>query len=140
VTDLLEIGGFSDAFWLDYSDWYVFHQFFLRKKLVWRAADIKLQHSMTVMDYDNLMTPSRYRNYIAAEGAFNDLYKGPLENAVQTLRLFVRAIRQRWRFKNPEFSRITWKYFLARFFAFRKTRLRRWRQLSECHGNAREIA
>jgi hypothetical protein len=76
------------------------------------------------------MTPLRYRNYIAAEGAFNDLYKGLLENAVQTLRLFVRVIRQRWRLKNPEFSRITWKYLVARLFASRKLRIRRWRQLN----------
>jgi len=126
VNDLLEIGGYSDAFWLDFSDYYVFHQLFLRKKLIWRAADIRLQHSMTVMDYDNLMSTWRYSNVIHAEGAFNDLFKGKLENAVQTLRLLARVVRQRRRFKNAEFSRITWRYFLARLFSSRQTRLQRW--------------
>jgi len=130
LKDLKEIGGYSEAFWLDYSDWYVFHQLFLHKKRVWLAAEIRLDHSMTVMDYDNLMTPWRYRNFIAAEGAYNDLFKSRLENAVQTLRLLVRAARQRRRFKNPEFSRITLRYFWMRLFARRKRRLRHWRELN----------
>src|SRR5579875_1954744 len=31
VESLREIGGFSTEFWLDYSDLYVFHQFYLRR-------------------------------------------------------------------------------------------------------------
>lgn len=130
VSSLLQVGGYSDAFWLDYSDWYVFHQFYLHRLQVWHAADIELQHSMTVMDYDNLMTPWRYRNFIAAEGAFNDLYKSSFENSVQTLRLFVRTFKQRLRFKDAEFSRITWRYFLLRLFASRKARIARWQSVT----------
>lgn len=130
VRNLIEIGGYSEAFWLDYSDWYVFHQLFLHRKQVWWASEIRLDHSMTVMDYDNLMTPGRYRNFIAAEGAYNDLFKGQLENAVQTLRLLARAARQRRRFKNPEFSRITLRYFWKRLFAGRKRRLQSWQEVN----------
>jgi GT2 family glycosyltransferase len=128
VSTLLAIGGFSLDFWLDYSDWYVFHQLHLRGMRVWRAADITLQHSMTVMDYDNLMSLERYKNLLAAEGAFNDLYKGRLENTVQTLRLAVRVLKQRLKFKNPEFSRLTWRYLIARVFSSRTTKIRRWQQ------------
>jgi len=126
VEALRKIGGFSTEFWLDYSDMYVYHQFFLLGMKVWRASEVELQHEMTIMDYDKLMAPWRYRNFLEAEGAFHDLYKGPLENATQSLRLMVRAILQRMRHKNPEFSRTTWSYFLQRLSMRKKTRLQRW--------------
>lgn len=128
VDALRTIGGFSSEFWLDYSDMYVYHQFFLQGFKVWRAVEAELQHEMTIMDYDKLMAPWRYRNFIEAEGAFNDLYKTSLENAVQTLRLLVRTVRQRFRYKNPEFSRMTWSYLLHRLSAGRKRRLQQWHQ------------
>ncbi len=131
VEALREIGGYSEAFWLDYSDWYIYHQFFLRGKQVWRAAEIRIEHSMTVMDYDNLMSEWRYTNFIHAEGAFNDLYKSRRENAMQTLRLLVRGFRQRQRFKNPVFSRITWRYWVTRMVTSRGMRLRRWEKLAK---------
>lgn len=130
VSALLAIGGFSPDFWLDYSDWYVFHQLYRSGMRVWRAADITLQHSMTVMDYDNLMSLDRYRNLLGAEGAFNDLYKGRLENAMQTLRLAARLAKQRLKFKNPEFSRLTLRFLIERLFSSRTTRIQRWQQLS----------
>ncbi len=130
VKHLLEVGGYSEAFWLDYSDWYVFHQFFLHNKKVWRAAEIQLQHSMTVMDYDNLMSEWRYENFLEAEGAFNDLYKGRCENAIQTVRLFARTFRQRRRFKNPAFSHLTWKHFVKRLTTRRSKRILRWNALN----------
>jgi GT2 family glycosyltransferase len=126
ASALETIGGFSTDFWLDYSDMYVFHQFFLRGMKVWRAADAELQHEMTIMDYDRLMSPWRYRNYCAAEGAFNDLYKGWLENSIQTLRVFARAIKQRKKYKNPEFSRIAWEQLVYRIRVPRRTRIARW--------------
>jgi hypothetical protein len=129
VRDLLDIGGYSPEFWLDYSDWYVFHQLYLQGRRVWRAANIQLQHSMTVMDYDGLMSLDRYRNFLAAEEAFNDLYKGRIENLVQTVRLAARVVKQRLKFQNPEFSRITRNHLLRRLFTSKKARIRFWREL-----------
>jgi GT2 family glycosyltransferase len=127
ISSLERIGGFSRDFWLDYSDMDLFHRFHLQGMKVWRAADAELQHEMTVMDYDRLMTPWRYRNFLSAESAFNDLYKGRLENAVQTLRVFVRALRQRRKYKNPEFSRIAWEHWKLRLTTSREQRLLRWK-------------
>jgi GT2 family glycosyltransferase len=126
VSDLLAIGGYHPGFWLDYSDWYVFHQFFRAGRKTWRAADIVLHHSMTVMDYDNLMSISRYRNLLTAEEAYTDLYRGPLEGAMQTGRLVLRAAKQRIRFKNPEFSRITVRHLIRRLLTTRAQRITRW--------------
>jgi len=131
VRALEAIGGFSVDFWLDYSDMYVFHQFFLGGLKVWRVADAELEHDLSVMDYDRLMTPGRYRNFSSAESAFHDLYKGRLENAVQNLRLLARAIKQRRKYKNPEFSRIAWRQLVYRLTVPRKQRIARWRQEGE---------
>jgi GT2 family glycosyltransferase len=128
VQALRSIGGFSLEFWLDFSDMYVLHEFFLRGLRVWRAADVEIQHSISILDYDNLMPTLRYLNFIEAEGAYNDLYKGWFENSVQTLRLWVRVVLQRIRHKNPEFSRITWRHLLHRLTTGRDQRLALWRE------------
>jgi hypothetical protein len=126
VAHLRKIGGFSTDFWLDLSDNYVFHQFFVHGMKVWRAADVEIEHDLSVMDYDRLMTPWRYRNLSYAETAFYDLYKGQIENAVQTLRLVARAIKQQMKYDNPEFSRISWDQFIYRLKVSRAERIARW--------------
>jgi GT2 family glycosyltransferase len=145
VRALEAIGGFNLDFWLDYSDVYVFHQLFLHGWKVWRAADAELQHDMSIMDYNRLMTPARYANLASAESAFNDLYRGKLENAVQNLRLFARAIKQRHKYENPEFSRLAWRQLIYRLTVPRKERIARWlqdgkerreRQLQQAEGEA----
>lgn len=131
VAALKSIGGFSTDFWLDYSDSYVCHQFYLRGYKIWRATDAQLEHEMSVRDYDRLMTPARYINYSYAETAFNDLYKGTLENWTQNLRLLARAIRQRRRYKDPAFSRITAAQFMYRLRVSREERIERWLRAGE---------
>jgi GT2 family glycosyltransferase len=126
VASLAKIGGFSVDFWLDYSDLYVFHEFFLHGIKIWRAADASLEHEMSIMDYDRLLSPERYQNFSNAETAFHDLYKGRLENMVQTLRLFARAIKQRFKYKNPEFSRIAWRQWIYRISTSREQRIANW--------------
>ncbi len=126
VSSLQQIGGFSLAFWLDYSDLYVFHCFFQAGMHVWRAADAHLQHEMSIMDYDRLMTPWRYKNFSFAETAFHDLYKGRVENAIQTLRLFARAIKQRFKYQNSEFSKIAWQQWRYRMTVPKAQRLAEW--------------
>ena len=131
IAALRSIRGFSTDFWLDYSDIYVCHQFFLQGFKLWRATDAELEHEMTVRDYDRLMTPTRYINFSYAETAFNDLYKGRLENWTQNLRLFARAIRQRHRYKDPAFSRITAAQLMYRLRVPREERIERWRRTGE---------
>jgi GT2 family glycosyltransferase len=126
VASLQTIGGFSLDFFLDYSDVYVFHQFFVHGMKVWRAADVEIEHDLSILDYDRLMTPWRYRNFSYAETAFYDLYNGRIENAVQTLRLFARAIKQRMKYDNPEFSRIAWDQFMYRLRVPQAERIARW--------------
>jgi hypothetical protein len=136
LTALAAIGGFSKDFWLDYSDRYIFHQFYLRGFCIARA-NVELQHEMTILDYDRLMSPWRYKNFIEAESAFNDLYKSPFENAVQTLRLAIRVVRQKVRYKNPQFSRITLSHLWKRVTKPQKRRLAEWKSAQSARQTAR---
>ena len=131
VSALRAVGGFSNDFWLDYSDIYICHQYFLHGYKLWRATDTELEHEMTVRDYDRLMTPARYINYSYAESAFNDMYKGPWENGVQNLRLLARAVRQRRRYKDPAYSRITLAQFFYRMRNSRERRIENWKNEGE---------
>jgi GT2 family glycosyltransferase len=126
IASLQTIGGFSADFWLDFSDEYVFHQFFVHGMKVWRAADVELGHELSIMDYDHLMTSGRCRNFAHAETAFNDIYHGRLENALLTLRIFVRAIKHWMKYRNSEFSQIAWTQFIYRLRVPRAERLARW--------------
>jgi hypothetical protein len=83
------------------------------------------------MDYDRLLTPSRYTNFAYAEAAFNDLYKGALENWVQNLRLLARAVRQRHKYQDPAFSRITLAQLFYRLRVSRPVRIQQWKSGNE---------
>jgi GT2 family glycosyltransferase len=128
VTALREVGGYSEEFWLDLSDVYVFQAFHQRGKYMYIAGDLHVEHSIASMDFDQEMSPERYRNFMAAESAYVDLFLPPLERSSQLLRLFVRTIRQYCRYKNKIFSSIAWEYFLQRLFLSRAVRLKRWRE------------
>jgi hypothetical protein len=92
------------------------------------AGDLRVEHSIASMDFDKEMSSERYRNFLAAESAYVDLFLSPLERPSQLLRLFVRTVRQYRRYENKIFSKIAWEYFLQRLFLTRAGRLQRWRQ------------
>jgi hypothetical protein len=128
VQTLREIGGYSDEFWLDLSDIYVFQAMYRKGRYLYIAGDLTLQHSITTMDYDNDMAPERYRNFLAAESAYIDLYSSAPERAAHLIRLMARTLRQRRRHRNKIFSKITFEYFCRRLFDSRGKRIRSWRK------------
>lgn len=128
VAALREIGGYSEEFWLDLSDVYAFRQMFWKKRFMYVASDLVLQHSLSGEDYDREMTVERYRNFLAAESAFVDLYSSRVERLAQLYRLFRRTIRQYRRFQNKAFAMLAWEYFMQRLFHRKAARLKRWRE------------
>jgi GT2 family glycosyltransferase len=128
VAALREIGGYSEEFWLDLSDVYVFQELHRKGRYIYIAGDLRVEHSIASMDYDREMSPQRYKNFMAAESAYVDLYLPPLDRLSQILRLSVRTVRQYRRYQNKIFSRISWEYLLQRLFLTRSRRLERWRQ------------
>jgi GT2 family glycosyltransferase len=127
VAALKEVGGYSDEFWLDLSDVYVFQALHRKGKYMYVACDLHVEHSIASMDFDKEMSPERYRNFLAAESAYIDLFLSPVERSAQLLRLFARTLRQYGRYENKIFSKIAWEYFLQRLFLTRAGRLERWR-------------
>jgi GT2 family glycosyltransferase len=128
VAALREIGGYSEEFWLDLSDVYAFQAMHQKGRFMFVARDLQLQHSIAALDFDREMTPERYRNFLAAESAYVDLYQSSLEQACHLLRLLVRTVRQYWRYKNKVFARICWEYFGRRLFHSRAKRILGWRK------------
>ena len=122
VSALEAIGGYSSRFWLDYSDIYVFQRFHERGFGVRIAGDLALEHEVAMLDYDSRMSPARYATYLAAESAFLDLYRGPLERLLHLLRLTARVVRQR-RFADGTFSRMTVHELWRRLRTGRSARL-----------------
>jgi GT2 family glycosyltransferase len=127
VTALRDVGGYSEEFWLDLSDVYVFQELYRKGKFMYVAAELHVDHSIASMDFDKEMSPERYRNFMAAESAYIDLFLPPVERSAQLFRLFMRTLRQYRRYENKVFSRIAWEYFLQRLFLSRAGRLERWR-------------
>jgi hypothetical protein len=76
------------------------------------------------------MSPHRYMNFITAEGAYWDLYRRAPDTWLQTARLLLRALRQRFRYRDSAYSRITFRHFLHRVFWKKQDRLRAWKQQS----------
>ncbi len=100
--------------------------------LLYVAEDLSLQHSLSTNNYDEAMSPERYRNFLAAEGAYWDLYRGRRDNLALTARLPLRAIKQWLAYKDKEFSRLPWRQFRRRIFATKPQRLHYWRKQSAC--------
>ena len=133
VSALSEIGGFSRRFWLDYSDVYVFHQFYLHGKRIWWAADAELPHALSSADRDRPMPEWRYKNYLSAQGAFFDLYRTWLQNAWLTARMFRGSFRLRPPWKGSAYNRITREHFLTRLRNPRAKRVAQWSAGASIH-------
>ncbi len=130
VSALKAVGGYDEDFWLDYSDITLFRRLYLHGMRLYVAGDLHLHHSLSTNNYDGAMSPERYRNAIAAEGAYWDLYCCRRDNLALTARLLLRAVKQWMVYRNKEYSRITWRQFCRRIFAAKPQRLQQWRRQS----------
>jgi GT2 family glycosyltransferase len=128
VSALQEVGGYSEEFWLDLSDVFVFQAMHRKGRYLYIAGDIRVDHSIASMDFDREMSPERYRNFSAAESAYIDLFSSHVEQAAQLFRLSVRTVRQYVRYENKIFARISWEYLCQRLFHRRAARIHAWQK------------
>ena len=129
VTALRAVGGYNELlFWLDFGDIDVFAAFHRNRRSIYIASDLQLQHSLSCMDYDNEMTPERYRNVLAAEGAFWELYGSHFDHVVLPLRLLARALKQYLRNQNKAFARMSWMAFCLRMQRTKAQRMKTWEE------------
>jgi len=127
IDALEQIGGFDEDFWLDFSDIVVFHLLHRKGKQTYIAGDLLLKHRISAIDFKKSMSPERYANFIAAEGAYWDVHGTVTERAFHTLRIFERSIRLKWRLENSTYAKITFGHFFRRLFLSKKDRLSWWK-------------
>ncbi|MGC2498309.1 MAG: glycosyltransferase [Acidobacteriaceae bacterium] len=126
VQAIRQVGGFSKYFPLDHLDIWMHHQLYLAGFSVFIAGDLQLQHSLSLLDYKTRVSNERYRGFLAAEAAFCDLCKGPLERGLLTARMCCRLIAQQIRGERREIRKLTMRAIFNRIVVPRKDRIHRW--------------
>lgn len=94
VAALRALGGFPTDFWLDQLDLWLHHHLHRAGKRVFVAGDIQVAHKLSLLSYSSMST-NRFRDFLATESAFFDIYKGPVEDMVLTARLMARYWKHR---------------------------------------------
>ena len=108
VDFLREIGGFSQDYWLDSLDRWLYKQVHIRKRRV-LVAEIIVEHELSVMDFDKFISEDRYENILKYESKFMINYCSFLENIFFRLRLCLRSIKLYLNSDNKNFALITAK-------------------------------
>ncbi len=109
-----DIGGFNEIFWLDCQDKWLFDQIYkVNKKVI--VIKSTLSHNLSILNYESMLNPSRYKNIIEAETIFVYLYKSRFDGFVYLLRLIVRAFKLFIFEKNKKYSLITFKHIFIKF-------------------------
>jgi hypothetical protein len=129
ATALRAVGGYSEEFWLDFSDAYIFHALYRHGKHIYIAGDLELVHSIASMNFDQEMSAERYRSFLAAENAYIAKYRSSLANLSQTVWLAGRAVRQYQRYENKQFARTTLDFLAQRIFWSRSRCLANWKEI-----------
>jgi GT2 family glycosyltransferase len=92
VSFVESIGGFSEKFWLDYLDYWLFRKIYDTAHSVY-VSDIKIDHNLSVANFNHGLEISRYENVLKAEAAFTNQYLPVHWKCVLAVRLLARAIK-----------------------------------------------
>jgi GT2 family glycosyltransferase len=84
------IGGFSNDFWLDYLDHWLFRKVYDTHHSVF-VSGISVEHDLSVADFNKGLDVRRYKNILTAERAFTNRHLPRLWRPVLALRLLARA-------------------------------------------------
>lgn len=126
---LRAVGGYSEEFWLDFSDIYIFQALYRRGKCMYIDGGLELVHPIAIMDFDKQMSTERYSNFLAAENAYLAQYRSGLVNLVQSFWLLGRTVRQYQSYNNKQFAGITLSFLVQRIFWSKSSRLAHWKNI-----------
>lgn len=124
---LRQIGGFDLRFWLDYQDASIYRRLYQCGKKVYVAGDLKIKHDLSLISGGSSIGVRRFRNFITAESAYHDLYRGRIARSILTWRLLVRFLRQWANGFDPAVCQLTRKEFMRRLLRSRRRRIEDWR-------------
>ncbi len=133
VKALQQINGCHPAFWLDYQDAYLYTKLHASGRKVYIAEDLEVEHDLSLLSASQTMGVERFRNFLQAESAYCDLYRGRISRVFLTGRLLGRIWRQQRNGVDPAIRRLTRKQFLRRILQARSERLHEWRSDMQPH-------
>lgn len=125
VNALQQIGGFDGRFWLDYQDASVYRRLNQCGKQVYIAEGLNVQHDLSLIS-ERQIAPDRFRNFLLAESAYYDMYRGYVANFFLTVRLLGRILRQQLKGVDSEIRELIWNALKRRIFYARDSRLKDW--------------
>jgi GT2 family glycosyltransferase len=123
VKFVQSIGGFTWEFWLDFLDHWVFRRIYQAGKKV-LVSDVRIQHDMTISDFDLSMSVDRYRNILSAEEKFTANYLPLTWQLALPLRLMVRAAKHLVLTRQNAYSQMMMKAALRQLASFLRPRRR----------------
>jgi GT2 family glycosyltransferase len=106
VSFVQSLGGFNPDYRLDCLDHWLFRQLYAQGKRVALSGSV-LDHDLSVSDYRNQVSLTRYRGILSAEAFFVTTQKRHLEILVYVIRLMLRAVKQLIVYRRPELAAIT---------------------------------
>jgi GT2 family glycosyltransferase len=92
ISFVESIGGFSSHFWLDYLDHWLFRKIYDTGHAVF-VGGMKVEHSLSVADFNDGVDVTRYRNVLAAEMAFTNRCLPTYWRPILVMRLIARAAK-----------------------------------------------
>lgn len=107
VEFISQIGGFSYKFPLDMLDYWIYYQIYKKNKLVY-LLDLKVQHHLSVNNFEKNMTVERYQQIIFSEKQFIKEF-GILEQFAYKCKLFFRTLKQFLFLRDKRYSKITFR-------------------------------
>jgi GT2 family glycosyltransferase len=115
VKFMASLGGFNPAYRLDCLDHWLFRQLYARGKRV-ALSDTVLEHNLSVSDYRNQVSLTRYRSILSAEVLFVTTQKRRAEIPVYVTRLLLRAVKQIVTYRRPDMAVLTCAMIAAMIF------------------------
>jgi GT2 family glycosyltransferase len=106
VTLLTSLGGFNPAYRLDCVDHWLFRQCYALGKTVALSGTV-IEHNLSVSDYRNQVSLTRYRSILSAEVLFVTTQKRSIEIPVYVIRLLLRAVKQAVIYRRPKIAALT---------------------------------
>ncbi len=108
VAFLDSIGGFSNEFWLDMLDHWLFRTIYCKEMNV-VVGHNKIYHDLSINNYSKISL-ERYQNIISAESHFSLTHRSVLHRTVFRIRLAVRVLKFIFIHKRTDLSSMTLSY------------------------------
>ena len=107
------IGGFSSKYELDMLDRWSYNQIMKLNRLVY-VLDVNSNHELSFLDFEKNVTPERYSDFMKMENRFSTDEMDLLYLVFYKVKLFLKGLKQFVKYKNKEYSKITFSYIFKK--------------------------